>query len=103
MPQLEAHRQGRDILLAFDNDVGTILSKVSEYSDAITLAKAAQILRKQMLACKSPDLEKCIDNTIPPGLLQFVCMIEHGVDIKSQIRNGASKSDQAIAQLLQYN
>ena len=30
-------------------------------------------------------------------------MIEHGVDIKSQLRFGASKIDSAMAQLLQYN
>ena len=30
-------------------------------------------------------------------------MIEHGADIKSQLRFGLSKSDVAIAQLLQYN
>ena len=30
-------------------------------------------------------------------------MIEHGADIKSQLRFGASKTDLAMAQLLQYN
>ncbi|KAK1906058.1 Nicotinate phosphoribosyltransferase [Dissostichus eleginoides] len=30
-------------------------------------------------------------------------MVEHGADIKSQLRFGASKTDFAIAQLLQYN
>ena len=30
-------------------------------------------------------------------------MIEHGADIKSQLRLGASKTDLAMSQLLQYN
>ena len=30
-------------------------------------------------------------------------MIEHGVDIKSQLRFGVSKTGSAMAQLLQYN
>ncbi len=30
-------------------------------------------------------------------------MVEHGADIKSQLRFGASKTDLTIAQLLQYN
>jgi hypothetical protein len=30
-------------------------------------------------------------------------MLEHGADIKSQLRFGASKTDLAIAQLIQYN
>ena len=44
-----------------------------------------------------------IEAEVPPGLLELVSMIEHGPDIKSQIANGVTKSDQAIAQLLQYN
>ena len=30
-------------------------------------------------------------------------MVEHGADIKSQLRLGESKTDISIAQLLQYN
>ena len=30
-------------------------------------------------------------------------MIEHGVDMKSQLRFGSSRTDSAMAQLLQYN
>ena len=44
-----------------------------------------------------------IEEALPQMLLQFVCMIEHGVDIKSQIQNGASKSDVALAQPFQYS
>lgn len=47
--------------------------------------------------------EGCIEEAIPSCLLQFVGMIEHGADIKSQLRFGASKTDLAISQLLQYN
>ncbi|KAJ8415350.1 hypothetical protein AAFF_G00423300 [Aldrovandia affinis] len=47
--------------------------------------------------------ELCIEQAIPLTLLQFVAMLEHGADIKSQLRFGASKTDLAIAQLLQYN
>ncbi len=53
-------------------------------------------------ACNTvPD--RNIEEAVPPSLLQFVCMIEHGADIKSQLRYGASQSDMAMAQLLQYN
>ena len=40
---------------------------------------------------------------VPSALFEFVCVIEHGVDIKSQLRFGASKTDSAMVQLLQYN
>jgi len=43
------------------------------------------------------------DESIPPSLLEFISMIEHGADIKSQMKHGASQSDISIAQLLQFN
>jgi len=107
MPELESHRKGRDVLLAFRKDIGPVLSQASDYSDAIILSKAASILRSQMLNHKSKFNgnfnEQCIDDSVPPMLQQFVSMIEHGADIKSQLRFGASKTDLAMAQLLQYN
>ena len=50
IPALEAHRSGRDVLLSFTEDIRSILSKASDFSDAIILSKAANILRKHMLA-----------------------------------------------------
>ena len=102
------HKQGRDVLLAFQKDVGFVLSEASDYySEAIILGKAANILRRHMLDHKSTFdgtfHEGCIEQAIPLTLLQFVAMLEHGADIKSQLRFGASKTDLAIAQLLQYN
>ena len=47
IPELEAHRKGRDVLFAFRKDVGAILA--SKYSEAIHIAKAAEIIRKEML------------------------------------------------------
>ena len=46
---------------------------------------------------------RCPEDAVPSSLLQFVCMIEHGADIKSQLELGASKSDLAMAHLIQYN
>lgn len=44
LPGLVAYKKGRDILLAFEKDVGPVLSEASSFADAIILAKAAQIL-----------------------------------------------------------
>ena len=107
MPELESHRKGRDLLLALKKDICSVISQASDYSDAITISKAASSLRNQMVNHKSKFNgnfdEQCIDDSISPKLLQFVCMIEHGADIKSQLRFGASKTDLAMVQLLQYN
>ena len=107
VPELEAHKQGRDVLLAFQSDIGLALSKASEYKEAIILGKAGKILWRHMLDHKSIFYgtfdDGCVEDVVPPSLLQFVGMVEHGADIKSQLRFGASKTDMAIAQLLQYN
>ena len=107
IPELEAYKKGRDVLLAFKEDVGTVLSKAINYTEAIIITKAAKILRQRMMDHKSSFTgtfnDECVENSIPSTLLQFVSMIEHGADIKSQLRLGASKTDLAMSQLLQYN
>ena len=107
MPELEAHQKGRNVLLAFHKDVVSTLSQACEYTEAIILAKTAKIIRRNMLDHKSEFdgqfHEGCVEEAILPTLLQFVSMIEHGADIKSQLRFGACKTDVAMAQLLQYN
>ena len=107
IPELQAHKKGRGVLLAFQKDVVLSLSKASEYSDALVMAKAAKVLRRHILDHQSKFdgtfPEGCVKDAIPSILLQFVGMIEHGADVKSHLRFGASKSDQAISQLLQYN
>ena len=48
---MRAHNQGGDILLVFDKDLGAALGKACEGdsdSDAVALARAAQIVRQQM-------------------------------------------------------
>ena len=107
IPELQAHKQGRDVLLAFEEDVGHALFQAAEYSEELIMAKAAKILRGHILDHQSrfygTFCEGFIKDAIPSILLQFVGMVEHSADIKSQLRFGTSKTDQAIAQLLQYN
>ena len=101
IPKLKAYPEGRDIRLAFEGDIASILAHASKYGEAIHFAKAATMIRRDMLNHKShfsnirnnTDLEQ----VVPPSLLQFVCMIEHGADIKSQLQHGASKSDLAMS------
>ena len=53
IPKMQAHGKGRDVLLAFEDDVGSILSQSSKYCEVIHLAKAAEIIRRDMLHHKS--------------------------------------------------
>ena len=88
IPELEAHKQGRDVLLSFQKDVGFVLSKAPDYyNEAIILDKAANILQRHMLDHKSTFdgtfHEGCIEQAIPFTLLQLVTMLEYRADIKS--------------------
>jgi len=107
IPELEAHHQGRDVLLVFKTDVGKIIAQASKYGEAMHVAKAAGIIRNDMLKHKRPFNgtfhDGCLADSVPASLLQFVCMIENGADIKSQLEHGISKSTLAISQLVQYN
>lgn len=49
IPELEAHKKGRDVLLAFTEDVGSVLLTPMYYTEAIIMTKAAKILRKRMM------------------------------------------------------
>ena len=55
IPELEEHKAGRDVLLAFKKDISSVLSDVSKYStaEAIHLAKAASIIQREMLNHKT--------------------------------------------------
>ena len=107
IPELEAHKKGRDVLLAYTEDVGSVLSTPVDYTEAIIITKAAKILRQRMIDHKSVFAgtfdDNCVEDSIPPVLFQFVSMLEHGTDIKSQLQFGASKTDFALSQLLQCN
>ena len=48
---MEAHKKGRDVMLAFKEDIGLALSKACDHdadADAIHLAMAANIVRREM-------------------------------------------------------
>lgn len=72
IPDLQAHKLGRDILLAFKDDVGPALQKAAkeDYDDeAIHLARAATILRRDMLRQKNAFNgsfdQNCQENSVP--------------------------------------
>ena len=109
-PDLAAHKEGRDVLLAFDEDLGPALRKAydQDYDDeAICLAKAANIVRRDMLKLEATftgsfDLD-CQVRSVPHSLLVLVAMIVRGPSIKSQGHGDTSQVTASIAQLLQYN
>ena len=108
IPSLRAQNRGRDILLAFDEDFGEALNKACQQdsdSDAIHLARAAQIVRRDMFNNAHPFsghfTEDCQKSSVPNTLLALVSMVMEGSDF-----HNSSSSRQAalsISQVLKFN
>ena len=104
---------GQNVLLAFDEDIGNALPKVCEEKyddDAITLARAAQIVRRHMIKKNASFAGsfgiECQKQSVLQTLLALVAMIHEGPSIKSQSSSSGTVLSQAtlsVAQLLQFN
>lgn len=74
-PDLQAHKDGRDVLLAFDQDIGLVLTKTykEDYDEeAICLAKAAKIIRRDMIQIKGK-FSGSFDKTVKEHLCHIHC------------------------------
>ena len=73
---MEAHKQGRDVMIISKKDVGSALHKACKHdadNDAIHLARAANIVRRDMFKMKTQfngSFEsKCLEESVPVSLL----------------------------------
>ena len=110
VPDLQAFQQGRDILLAFNNEIGVVLGKVLNSDaddDAKHLARAAAIVRKEMSRTKlnfnSEFSPSCQEEAAPSSLKSLVQMILYGPNIQQQMEFESSQAALTIAQLLMFN
>ena len=108
-PDMSEHKDGRDVLLAFNKDIGIALKKSYENNyddDAMCLAKAASIVRRDMLRTKAvfsgSFSHDCQEKAIPDSLLALSRMILDGPDIKSQSVT-VSQEGLSVSQLLLFN
>ena len=89
-PDLKAYKEGRDVLLAFDRDMGAALCKLCKenFDESICLARAAKIVRKDMLQLHATFTgafdEACKVNFVSQSLLTIVAMMLDGPNIQSQ-------------------
>ncbi|KAG0694558.1 hypothetical protein GWK47_027185 [Chionoecetes opilio] len=89
-PDMDAHKQGRDVVLISHEDVGQALRKACEHDadgDAVHLARAANIVRRDMFKMKNqfggsfePNSQ---EDYVPVSLLALVAMVLNGPNIKS--------------------
>ena len=75
IPGLQTYKQGKDILFVHDADVGKMLSEACDKnndSDAMCLARAAQIFHRDMVGDRfsfsGSFAPKCQEQSLPPVL-----------------------------------
>ena len=109
-PEMRATKKGRDILLMFDEDIGRALAKVCQQdsdSDAVHLARAAQIVRRQLFDKSKPFdgsfSATCQEESVPSSLISLVNMILEGPSIKDQVYQHSNATALSLAQLLKFN
>jgi hypothetical protein len=110
MPELVSYKKGRDILIAFNEDVGEALLKACKQdveSEALHLARATRIIRKDIFALKNKPfngsfLDKCQENSIPSSLRALVAMMLEGPCPDTEDLSD-SQAGLAVSQLISFN
>ena len=108
---METHKQGREVVLVCNKDVGSAIRKACERdvdNDAVHLAKAANIVRRDMFKMKkqfSGSFDaKCQEESVPISLLELVYMVLNGTNIKTQLSSASvPQPTLSLAQLLMFN
>lgn len=102
-PDLRAPRKGREVLLVFDDDIGSALVKACEFDsdkDALQLARAANIVQREMFGEPKSFAgfpNGCQESSVTSPLLTLVNMILQGPNIKDQMEE-ATPTALTIAQ-----
>ena len=105
-PDLTAHTQGREVLLALKHEIGDALKEAKDKdSEAQHLAKAANIVRRDILQIKNSfngTFEpECQRNAIPASLKTLISMIIKGPTTK--IDPADSQACLTVSQLVVFN
>lgn len=109
-PDMEAHKQGRHVILISNKDVAAAMMKSCEHDldgDAVHLARAAKIVRRDMLNMENQFCGSFEPNSqeesVPKSLLALVAMVLNGASIEAQSSSSITQPVLTISQLLMSN
>ena len=110
IPGLTAHIKGREVLLAFEEDIGSLISHAlpgDKDDNAMCLERTANIVREEMFnessSVTGSVTQGCQKGSVPQGLLSLVTMILEGPNAKCQLTAKPSQAALTLAQLLKFN
>ena len=111
IPDMQAHKHGRDVLLSFNEDIGTVLNNAYGRdfdNEGMILSQVARMVRRSMSETKYSFNrtfgKDCQSQSVPGLLLSLVKMILSGSSIKKDSDHiNEAQAALTIAQLLQYN
>ena len=109
-PELEAHTEGRDVLLVTSGTAGKSIKKTCQLdgeSETVIMSRVAEMIRRDMFSKATPPFEgtfpdDCQKKSIPDSLLTLVTMILFGTNIKTEA-NYESQASLSLSQLLLFN
>ena len=107
---LKASRKGKEVLLSSEDVTGDALYDAcvrSSEDDGICLAKAAKIIRREILKSKYSfkgrfDVESQKE-CVPSSLIHLVRMILEGTDISAEFDENTNVAALSVAQLVKFN
>ena len=111
-PELTSYKDGRDVLLAFSEDVAAVLKKATEIngdSEAMLIAKTASIIRRDLLNMEKSTFHgtfetNCQETSVPQSLRSLIEMIMGGASIKTQTSNIVeNQAALTVSQLIRFN
>ena len=109
-PELHAFKEGRDVLSTSTSHIGAVVRKACETDaddDAIILARAARIIRKEIQSTSSQFngsfSENCQAEALPPSLVTLIAMLLYGANITEQSLVTQTQALLSICQLLLFN
>ena len=114
LPELRCYPHGREVLLAYERDIGTLINFACEEnhdSDVMLLAKAAKIVRKQIFDYESKFdgsfNNECQKRAVPDALVTLIRMILEGTNIACtdhpESISGRNTIANVISQLVAFN
>ena len=110
MPGLNSYKQGRDVMLSFDDDAGHALRDAcldDADDETICLAKVADIIRRDMFGMHTgfdgAFPRGCQEDDVPKSLVALVSLIMDGINTNERETDDVKQATLSLAQLLQYN